>query len=713
MQRAILIAVSLLYHIYNANGQMDTLQSPGHDRMNDSQALELLAENSEGEIDYSDLAGKLEDFRRNPINLNAATPDDLKELGLLNEFQIRNLTDYVKIYGRILSINEIRGIDGFDATTIEAISPYIVAGDLPVKENFNIGKLVTYARHDLILRYQQLLEQQKGYKKTSDSIWNNSPGSHYLGDPLKLYARYRINSSRYFSAGFLAEKDAGEVFFNMDLPDSIQKYTGEKLRKGFDHYSGFINLKNIGIIESVIVGDYHIQIGQGLTLWSNMTMGKGGSAIQIYRHARGIMPVSSSDENRFFRGAAIEIRLPANMKWSCFYSGKKYDANIVNPTDSLGQEEYSFASSLLETGLHRTVNELLDKDNLHMTVTGSNLTFLGRRFKAGITGLYTSLDKDIRKEEQLYNQYAFKGSENFNAGADMSFLMKRFLFYTEFSGSKNMGLATLAGIIIKPSGIINLSVLYRDYQRNFQNFYSNAFGENSTNANEKGLYTGLFLTPSAKITINAYADHYRFPWLKYRVNGPSEGSEWFSSLNYTLSRSFNLQFTYRIKKKEINASGENLYHAILGSMVKQNFRLQLAWNPDERWEFVNRVDFVKNRKQYSESDDEGYLFSQDIAWKPDYKTAIHLRYALFSTDTYDERIYSYEHDVLYGFSIPGYYYGGSRSYLLVRYRITKNMDAWLRLSRTSYYNKNKISTQLEEIEGNNKTEVKLQLRLHI
>ncbi len=86
------------------------------------------------------------------------------------------------------------------------------------------------------------------------------------------------------------------------------------------------------------------------------------------------------------------------------------------------------------------------------------------------------------------------------------------------------------------------------------------------------------------------------------------------------------------------------------------------------------------------------------------------RLAIFDTDGYQARIYAYENDVLYAFSIPGYFYKGKRYYLLMKYSLNKHTDMWFRISQWYYTNKDVISSGLNEIQGHTKTEVKFQIR---
>lgn len=126
----------------------------------------------------------------------------------------------------------------------------------------------------------------------------------------------------------------------------------------------------------------------------------------------------------------------------------------------------------------------------------------------------------------------------------------------------------------------------------------------------------------------------------------------------------------------------------------------------------NRLDILLNKSiNYKAS---GYLLYQDIIYSlPFQSSAINLRYALFDTDSYNERIYTYESDVLYSFSVPSYYYKGSRIYLMLNYDFSRNISLWLRYSQSFYTNKASMGTRFDEIMGNTKSEIKVQLLLKI
>jgi hypothetical protein len=312
--------------------------------------IENIAENTEQDLDYSDLIENLNFFYNNPLNLNNANTNELYKLKLLNDNQINNLIDYINKYGPLVSIYEL------------------------------------LSKNQLFIRYKQIIEKQTGYLPIRDSVLIKNLNSRYLGCPQQIYTRYGFNYLNKIRFGFTAEKDAGEVLFINNVNDSIKNILGNKLRNGFDFYSGFVYVKDIGFLKTLNIGDYHLEFGQGLTMWSSLAFGKSSDVINIKRYPYGLKPNTSTNENKFLRGIAATIAINKfeltgiattiainRFELTAFYSFKKVDANILE-TDSISNEVL-FISSLQETGYHRTVNELLDKNTVKETVFGGHLSF--------------------------------------------------------------------------------------------------------------------------------------------------------------------------------------------------------------------------------------------------------------------------------------------------------------------------------------------------
>ena len=102
---------------------------------------------------------------------------------------------------------------------------------------------------------------------------------------------------------------------------------------------------------------------------------------------------------------------------------------------------------------------------------------------------------------------------------------------------------------------------------------------------------------------------------------------------------------------------------------------------------------------------------QDLLWtSKNKKLHINGRIAYHNTSDYNTAIYAFENDLMYNFTILPYYYQGSRFYVNVSYKGIKNLLLELRLARTYLANQKTISSGLDEIEGNHRTDFKAQVR---
>lgn len=108
--------------------------------------------------------------------------------------------------------------------------------------------------------------------------------------------------------------------------------------------------------------------------------------------------------------------------------------------------------------------------------------------------------------------------------------------------------------------------------------------------------------------------------------------------------------------------------------------------------------------------EQGFLVFADLLYKPMMaKFSGNMRLQYFETEGYNSRLYAFENDVLYNFSIPVFYDKGYRVYFNVNYDLTKKVTIWARWARFVYPDKGVIGSGLDQIRDSHKTEVKFQL----
>jgi len=661
--------------------------------------IEMIAENAEDEeIDYTTLFDDLNFLYQHPINLNNTTQEDLKQLLLLNDIQINNLLEYIEKTGKLIAIYELQAIDGFDLASISNILPFVkVRGDFDAPK-ISPKELIRNGKHEIFFRYHTALEEQKGFLPIDSLELAQSPNSRYLGSKEKLYARYRFKYSNNISIGMTAEKDAGEEFFNGSQPN------------GFDFNSAHLFAKNLGFIKRLAIGDYQVQIGQGLTMWSGLSFGKSAEAMNIKKNGQIFRPYTSVDENLYMRGGALSLALK-NIELSGFYSKKMIDAN-VSITDTASAEIIE-VTSFQQTGFHATPSELDDKDAIEEKVLGGNIAYRTRKLSVGATMTSSYYSAALNRNLQTYSQFEFSDDNNSALGLDYNYLYRNINFFGEISTSKNGGVAYINGAIISLDPRLSLSVFQRKYDRDYQNLFSGAIGESSKNTNEEGWYLGIKVKINGKWTFTGYYDSFVFPWLRYRTDAPSRGSEWLTQFNYKPSRKLEIYLRYRKENKQENTSEEVIGIDNLDERTRTYLRINASYKLSKEFKLKSRMEMSEYKLGDSPAE-KGYVLFQDLNYKfVKLPLALTLRYAIFDTETYNARIYAYESDVLYAYSIPAYYYRGTRMYFMIRYKIIKRVDLWLRYSQTYYDNRTTINSGLNEIQGNTKSEIKAQIRIKI
>ena len=650
--------------------------------------LESLSDVQTEDLDYTELAERLNNFKKNKINLNKTSNKQLQELYFLNPLQINALLTHITLNGNLINELELQSVDGFDLETIKNLL-YFSSINLPTGfENFTFKNLIKNGESDILIRYGRYLEPQKGYQS------NN--GNTYLGTPERILMRYRFAYSNNIQFSINLEKDPGEKYWNT-----------ENSPTGIDFLSTSLFIKDFKKIKKTAFGNYTLQFGQGLTLWSGLGFGKGADIFSVAKQDLGLRPYTSTNEFSYFRGIASQISL-GKFDFTPFISTIKLDAG-TNFNSETNVEEIS---SLQKNGLHRTSTEINNRDKINQQIFGGNLQFNNRKLSIGITAYQSKYNRPFASGTSLYNKFDFAEKELKNAGVNYSYTYLNTYFFGEFAHSLSNGSAYLNGVISSLSPAVSLVLLHRNYQKNYHSFFNMGFSENTNAVNEKGFYSGLQIKPNKKYELNFYADAFKFPWLKFGVDAPSSGYDLFGQFTYSPNKTSKYMLRYQFINKQKNA--EKIAQTnILNETKRSKYRIEIQYQIDQKLDLRNRIEIA----QYHEgnlANRFGFLVYQDINYHPlSSNLSGNMRLALFQTDDYDTRIYTYENDVLYGYSTPAFQNEGIRFYTNLRYRLNRGIDFWLRYAITKYNNQTSIGSGLEQIDGSHRSEIKLQLRFQL
>ena len=660
--------------------------------------VELYLEDREDNVDLSVLFDRYKIYYESPLDINDVSYDDLLDLGLLSDIQIDELIHHRTKYGDLLMLEELQAVPSFQVSDIQRIKPFLKVNDtakLPV----SIVDMVSKSSHEVFLKWGRTLEQRAGYVGNADD-----PPS-YLGDANRLSLRYRANYENKLRFGIITEKDEGEQL----LSDTIYS--------GLDYLTAHLHLRDYStLVKDVTIGDFSVSLGQGLITHNGFRSGKSAFVTAIKKGGRTLRPYTSVTENGFQRGAGVTLRPIKDVEVTLFGSSVRRDGNIRIDTIDADTPDL-FLSSLQTSGQHRTLSEKEDKESVGVRSLGGRLSYFGKSYDVSVNHMSNYLDTPIIRSDDLSNLFRFGGEELHNTSIDYSYMHRNLHLFGESAYSSTGGLAHVVGALIGLDNRMSASLLWRDYDRDYNGIAPNAFGESSLVNNEQGLYIGFEILINRRWQLRTYADVWRHPWVRSRVANPSDGKEYLVRLDYKIKRKLNLYAQYFFEEKlenltldeSLRDASEPTSNITVGRLQKRHkLRLHLSHKVNKFLELRSRVEFASTINDNGVSN--GYLVFQDILYKPwDSPISFTGRIAFFDTDDSRSRIFAYENNILYEFGIPSFADRGVRYYLNVKYRVSRKLTAEFRWART-IKDKGTHGSGNEAIEGENRTDVRAQLR---
>lgn len=472
----------------------------------------------------------------------------------------------------------------------------------------------------------------------------------YLGKPWAGYLKYKM-TDKNVSMGFTMEKDAGEPF---DF----------KNNQGFDFYSAHFMMNDLWKFKTIIIGDYKLNFGQGLVFNSSASYGSAGNIEQFIQRTDKINKYTSNTETNFFRGIATTLEFN-NLNISLFGS-------------------YNYLDSA--NGYHRTENEIKKKFSGYKFATGGNINY---RFKFGKIGLSAVYD-----------------STNLNFGIDYRFYYKNYGWAGECAIDKKGNIATLHNFYLNTEYNISTNLMIRYYGKNYSSSFANAYSMKE-NSGETGFLWAFNWNINEKFKWYNSADICFFLEEKYLISKPSVGYKINTLFSYNIAENhlLNIKYSFDSKEKDDVDSKEH----IRPTLPYFKHSVSVIYNGN----FINGAVFksgvVYNYYKYAnEKGSSGYLLYQDLGWKWE-KINFILRLAFFNVSEYENRLYSYENDVLFAFSSNQYNGKGIRFFFNFNYKIFKNLQLCFKVSNTFFVDRNIIGSGNEEILGPNKTDFHLLL----
>ena len=577
-----ILFVFLVCNLWQIHAQVFDLESVLEDIYNQ------LAE--EGDLPLEEVQEELIDIAHHPINLNHTNADELSRLLFLSDEQIDAILLY-QYRHPFQDIYELQLIDCLKDYDIRNLLPFVYVGEAKEEEKMYFREVFHYANHEITLRADA--------RNIED----------FEGDPIYGKLRYRFNYQNRVQAGVTVGRSTGVPWQDID-------------------YGGYIQLKDIGPMKTIVAGNYQASFGYGLVVGSPFKRGKTAYIQSTAKTDEGLKKFGSvGDSYDYFHGVGSTAKVSHWADVSAWYSLRE------------------------------------DKEQWHHVV-GVNTTGRWKRVKVGVTAVENISDNGNR---EMVNGKAV-------IGANVRWNMGKVDLWGEVATSQGAtwSIAGIAGVRYTPVSDVNLLGIYRYYSADYDNIYANALCSWSHIRDEHGGYLGIEYNRLKDWQLSAFGDVWK------------TGFETMAQADFIPQKDYRMHTRFRVKRKD------------------EKDTYSLRWNmvyTFGQWQMKTQAD--GNLVQAKGAWTYGWSVLQDVEYRfADVPIVLQLRAQAFDAREWNNRVYIYENDVLYAYSIPFVYGLGGRFWLNARYKINDTFAVYLRVSETVYqrawaWEHNKKSTRTD------------------
>lgn len=598
-------------------------------------------EQSAGEGANSELIQVFEYYRENPLNLESVSANRLTVLPFINPHIAEKLIN-LRNASKYKSIKEI-----IKAANLDNRSKYIIENCVSYGETSGFAS-------DFRMRSIDRFQKVEGFR---DSV--------FVGSPIDFFTRGRI-SYKNFEVNFAQNKNAGEEKFDQTLRYSLGYFT-PKTR--------------------LAVGDIKIKRGLGLSLSNGFALRKNPQSTSGFNnYGEGVLPSRSIFDFARFFGVATQHKFSIrnfNIEPLLYYFDTPRPATL---------KDKGYVSSLYQTGLYRTENEIEKIDILQEKIFGGGLelSYIDNVI-IGFNSYTYEYNRDVETKSFRY----FNGSEGDIHSAYLFINRNWFHLSSElaYDASDNIGFIANSSFNLKD---IEFLFSYRYLEPYLRLQYSNIITESSVNSNEEGLYIGMEYKKDA-IVNNLYLDHFKSirPFDEYFIES---GYEIMDDAIYKIKNGY-FNFRFRYESKSFLENNEDKTNYFFTNRSRTSVRFEL--NKSLKYKIDARL-----RVEYAHIDFQGDLPEENgiqsfVEIKKEILDGFRsgIRYTFYDTDSFESSIWHFEF-LVPGFMIsPPLYLQGNKILAYLNYKFS-DFSIWLRYTRDRRASEFSLGSGYDEISGN-------------
>lgn len=500
-----------------------------------------------------------ENLLDHPLDLNRSSRAKLLSCGLFTPFQVASLLDYKDTGGDILSLSELALLPGFGQEFVRCLAPFVRLAAHGTPGRPQIDSITTDA--SFLSRFAV---------RNSEYSWGG---------------KARVGLGDTFSVCLAASASYGDA---KAFPPSAWGFSASgSPRKG--------DLR-------LVAGDFNARFGQGLVLWSGMSMGGFSTLSSFWKRPAGLSQSWSYSGTGTHRGIAADFR-----------AGR-----------------FVFSSFLSFPGLREWCQD--GKPPKISFLPGMNMTWYGRNGQLGFTAFWQS-EKIGGKPNGLFYQSGGKVSVDGRwsiRGCSLWWEGALDCFSTAF--------ASVFGISFPLGGDWRFAAVGRLYPSGYSAALAGAVHAWTKVSDEAGVAFGI-----ERRSIGLTVDLAR-KW------NDSDTRQVKVLLKCPIRITDNSVLSFRVSERY------RPYEPVL--VHRLSARADLDWSTagispvygegdDDAWKARLRIEALHSRSFAGLS----YL----EAGRKTERFSAYLRGTLFFVDNWDDRIYSYERDAPGNFNVPAYY----------------------------------------------------------
>ena len=597
----------------------------------------------------------------------------------LNASERINLISHLENFGKIRCWEEL---------TVAGISK---AGIICLKENYTPDTATDLSEELKRIKWSNTFLEATN---TNRLQWINSTTENLKFAPSiknpNAALRIRAANAGQILVGINMEKDAGENWWTS---------------KGPDHLGGFIKLSPHYKNWSVVIGDYNLQIGEGLIHGKATFSGIGSEITGICKTGNGIYPHSSMMENGYQSGMAWSM---TKKRWNIIFAG-----SLIHQDGRILIDEKTGRTIFSEdiTGYHITLTQISNRNkNTEKDITGF-AEWKRNKLRIGFEISLNWSDHFRNASNEPYQLYYTIGKNQHVAGMNYKWQHNNFFLFGQIAKVMNNGSAIVSGVIWNVNNNISASMAFRNFDKDFNAVYAEATKENYKTMNETGLYTALNLKLNNNFSITGFTDNYLNPWISFDNNLPERGSNKGIKINYMEGKSLEMQLLFRNQQWHSNDNTQDYLPATKEESLNQ-LRWQCTLKPMFGLQLQTRLE-LKSHQQINKLSAAGYLAFEEISFiTMNSKLKTIARISVFDTPDFSLAIYARERDLPYNYDQSINFGKGTSYYLILIYSIMRELDAGLKFSKTSWSN-HWVNDEWSNQYGNRKMALSFQINYHI